>query len=160
MPDYGTVDGVLDLYLRIASVTTITSAVISRFVTRAENLINARIAHLYTIPLTCAPPVLGDLSEELATGLILRRQHTQEKENISEWVTDYFDRVNETLEPIATGSLSLVCADGALLNEDRLTTAPWSSTEQYRPSFDNRLQIFQRIDPNRIDDEFDEDRIL
>ncbi len=158
MPNYGTVDGVVDLYLRVGSLTTIPSAVIERFINRAENLINVRLAHLYTIPLTCNPPLLADLCEELATAFILRRQHTQEKENVSEWVAAYFERVNEVLEPISSGSFSLVCSSGVFIDEDRLTTAPWSNTSEYKPTFDLRRPIFQRIDPDRLDDIWDQDR--
>lgn len=155
MPDYGTVDGVLDLFLRIGSVTTITSAVIGRFIDRAESEINLRLAHLFTVPVACSPPVLAHLSEELAAGLIFRRLYTQQKENTSEWVTDYFDRVNEILELISTGSASLVCSGGSVIDEDRRTSAPFSNTMDFTPTFSILNPIFSRIDPDRIDDELD-----
>jgi len=154
MADYGTVEGVFVLFPKVGSVATVTSAVVSNYLGRAESRINLRIAHLHTIPVTCAPPALGDLSETLTMAMILRRFYTQEKENVSEWVDAWFKEVNEELKLIATGSASLVCSGGGgFIQPNNLTPGPFSNTMAFKPTFDNRGFIFQRLDPERIDEE-------
>jgi len=158
MPDYGTVLGVYELYPSIGSVSVVTSDLVIRYLDRAESNINIRISHLYSIPVTCSPPSLKDMSETLALAMLLRRFYTQEKESASEWVVSWFDYVNDTLEKVATGSASLVCS-GTIgrIEADQFTLAPWSSTQDFKPVFDVRNQIFQRIDPDYIEAEDDRD---
>lgn len=157
MPDYGTVAGVIELYPRIGSVTSITSAIIASYVGRAEGRMNGQLANRYTIPVSGSPPVLKDIAETWATGLILRRFFTQEKENTSEWVQSWIDDAKDTLEPFAMGSASLVASNGTRLVADLAAQGPWSSTSQYKPTFDVREMIRQRTDPDRVDAEEDKD---
>lgn len=157
MPNYGTAQGVYELHPAIGSHSTITSDVVNRFIDRAEAHLDANLAHLTTLPLVCTPPILIDLAETLAVYYILRRIFTQEKENVSEWVESYRDYVDTTLEPFATGSRSLVCSGGLLIAQDLIVTGPWSNTQGYKPTMDVRPFIYQRVDPDRIRDEFDAD---
>ncbi len=97
------------------------------------------------------------MSETLATAMLLRRFFTQEKSNISEWVKGWFEDVNGILESIALGSSSLVCSGTGRLESDQLTLAPFSTTQDFKPSFDMRNMIFQRLDPDHLDAEDDRD---
>jgi len=160
MADYGTVPGTFILFPKIGSVSAITSEVVINYLDRAESRINARISHLYTVPVGCAPPALQDLSETLAMALMLRRFYTQEKQNLSEWVEGWFKEVEETLLLYATGSATLTCSGGAVVDTGvaaGLTLGPFSNTAVYKPTFDSREMINQRTDPDRTQADHDKD---
>lgn len=157
MPDYGTVAGVFDLYPRIGSNTAINSALVLSYIGGAEAWINGRIAHRYTVPVSGSPPILKLIAETRATWMVLRRFFTQEKENTSEWVGGWNDDAEDMLEPYATGSATLVASNGTVLTPSLTTPIPWSSTDAYKPTFDVREQIAQRVDPDRIQADEDKD---
>jgi len=161
MPNYGIAAGVFELYPKIGSVSVVTTNLVNNYLDRAESNIDMRISHLYATPVTCNPPSLKDMSETLALGMLLRRFYTQEKEAASEWVQSWFDYVNDNLMAVALGSATLVCSGGSAglgkLEPTGLTLAPWSSTETFKPTFDHRNQIFQRIDPDLIEAEDERD---
>lgn len=153
----GTADGVIELYPRIGSVTTLSSASIMSFIGRAENEINAALSVRYTIPVSGSPPLLKDLSEELAAVRILRRFFSQEKENLSEWIDGWNTEIHDRLRALATGSASLVTSAGVRLDGDGQTLAPWSSTSQYKPTADVRDATRQHVDIDRLRDEEQKD---
>jgi len=156
VPNYGTVDGVLELYSALKSVTTLTSVNIESFINRAEADVHASIAGRYTVPVAGSPPLLKDITETLATARILRRFFSQQKENASEWVEGWLTDARDRLTALAAGSLYLVTSAGVTLIGDRETLTPWSSTEKYVPTWAAALGAEDAvIDPDRVQDERD-----
>lgn len=157
MPSYGTTGGVYELYPKIGSLSTITTAVIESYIGRAEAWANGQLANRYTIPVSGSPPILKEIVETRATYLILRRFFSQEKENTSEWVESWKEDAENMLDPYVTGSATLVGSDGTRLAPSLVTGIPWSSTDAYKPTFDVREQIAQRVDPDRVQADEDKD---
>jgi phage gp36-like protein len=156
MLDYGTIGGVFELFPRIGSMSIITTPLVESYLARSEARINALISGRYTVPVSGKPPLLKDATETLALARLLKRFYTQEKENTSEWVQGWFDEVTDMLEPIVSGSGSLVASDGTILGA-AATSTPWSSTELFRPTFGVRDLVQTRIDPDREREEEDQD---
>lgn len=155
--DYGTIAGVFELYPRIGSISIITSVLVESYLGRSEARINALLSGRYTVPVSGKPPLLKDATETLAVARLLKRFFSQEKENVSEWVQGWFDEVTDMLEPIVSGSGTLTASDGTRLEATLITTTPWSSVDQYVPTFGVRDLVETRIDPDRLQDEEDRD---
>jgi hypothetical protein len=148
--NYGNADGVLDLYPKINSITTITTPVIDTYITRTEAEINMRIAHRYTVPVSGGSSVLKDIAETLVVGRLMRRFFGSDDQVLADkWLED----ANKLLELIATGSASLVNSGGTLIAADLTTTVPWSSTKDYVPIFSILPPRDAWPDPDRMDDE-------
>jgi hypothetical protein len=152
-PRYGTVGGCFLRFPQIGSVSVVTSNLVERYLIGAEDRLESRISHFYSgyFPISVSSaPILREIAETWTIALLLKRFFTQEKENASEWVKSWFEEVDEMLDPLITGSATLmpVAPQSGLL-------APWSSTMNYVPTFSILDMTEHRTDPNRISDERD-----
>jgi len=148
--DYGNPDGVFDLYPKIQSLTTITSTIVETFITRTEANINARIAHLYTVPVGGSPPALKDIAETAVVGRLMRRfLAAGDQELADKWLED----ADKFLELIATGSATLVSSAGVVVDRSQIADEPFSSTKDYVPTFSVLDTRDAWLDPDRRDDE-------
>lgn len=148
-PNYGTVGGVYLRFPQIGSVSIVTSALVERYLVGCEARLESRISHFYStyFPISVSSaPILTEIAETWTVALLLKRFFTQEKENASEWVKSWFEEVDEMLEPLITGSATL------LPLVPSTTLGPWSSTMNYVPTFDVGPMEEQVVDPTRLQD--------
>lgn len=135
---------------------------IQAFISKADAYINATLATTYEVPFTAVPstpPIIREISKDLALVNIFNRQYTQEKRNSSDWIARREERVEKLLKRLADADdpLSVVTSAGLII-EDRTDQNPIPSpTLDYKPTFDMRGDENWRIDPDRISDENDED---
>ena len=158
MPSYTSVNRIYQQLPAIGSMTTLSSAQVLTFVEDAENEINARLAPLYTVPVTGSgvPPILETLATNMAQYRILsRRVMTQEKLKESGWV-DRFKEDSELLQKIADGGISLVDSSGTIIAGRTDQREVWSNTKDYLPTFTELGDLDQVQDPDKIDDLADE----
>jgi phage gp36-like protein len=110
---YTSVGDVLSLQPQIGSVTTITSAVVARFIGHADAIINAKLARLYSVPVAGDVPVLGVISADATVYrlLSLRMLNAEQNSKKPEWVNRYKESM-DLLEAISKGDLPLVTSSG------------------------------------------------
>lgn len=154
---YTTVDEVLRVVPSIGSITNITSGMIYGFIGEAETMLNARLANLYTLPLSGANPSSSTypLLQVLATDLTIyrmlsRRVFSADKMNKSQWV-DRFTEANSLTWELQTGALPIVDSSGGVVARDS-SAGIWSNTSGYLPTFDVGDQFWQQVDMQRTYD--------
>lgn len=152
MPLYSTVSHMLATIPVVSSRTNATSADLSVFLTRAEGVMDAKLAKRYALPLTGSYQILNHVATDLSCYYFLsRRVFTQERANDSTW-PDRFKESMELLDSIASGEIPLVGADGAVLSPSSALLHVWSSTEDYEPTMTEDIEANQVVDPDKIDD--------
>ncbi len=68
------------------------------------------------------------------------------------------DNLDEIIENLCTNNAPMVLTDGtALFAQGNQLNQVWSNTEDYKTVFDMREPVDQRIDPDKIQAEWDED---
>lgn len=125
------------------------------FIDHADNLINAALAHRYTVPFTtdpdAAPPIIRQLSATLALIEVIDRAPST-----PEWVLRKIERAEKLLEMLASGELALVGIAGGLVAERTDIGGVQSSTADYVPTFGAYPSDLERVDPSRAQAEADE----
>lgn len=89
---------------------------VGTFITRAENLINAKIGGIYAVPFTTVPPIIKTLAEEISAFFIMRTLFTEDSVNKSDW-TLLFKESMKLLDDIAAGKITIVDAAGAAIGQ-------------------------------------------
>lgn len=153
MGNYGTVAGVFELYPRVGSVSAVTSATVFSYIGRAEARVDAVVAQRYTVPVPGSPPLLKEATETLALGLLTRRFFSQEMENKSDWVKDFFTDADAILTSLAAGSMTLISSAGVIISATQTALGVWSSTKDYHPTMDFQEAIDQRASRSRQRDD-------
>ena len=118
------------------------------FITRAENIINAKIGGIYTVPFVVVPPIIKTLSEEIAAFLVMRTLFTDDSVNKNDWIL-LFKESMKLLEEIASGKVTLVNAAGTPIAEQ--TGALSSNNSGYAPVFDMDDILNSEVDADMID---------
>lgn len=80
-------------------------------ITRADNLINARISNRYSVPFTTVPPIVETLSIEISAYFVMTTLFTNDSQNKNEWV-EVFKASIETLKNISDGKIEIIDSDG------------------------------------------------
>ena len=57
---------------------SVTAQIVSNHVTRADSIINSKIAKRYSVPIDPTPPVLRSISQDLASAFSYRSFYTQD----------------------------------------------------------------------------------
>jgi len=132
-----------------------TVQVVERHITRADAVINSKIAKRYSVPITPTPPFLAQLSEDITTYFTYRSFYRQDNHN----KLDYFEELKEDafsdLEKIREGELDLIDTSGSLIPEatSSLTTSMVDSTDiDHQPFFDVDDVSDWKFDNDLIDD--------
>lgn len=133
------------------------AAGVTAFISRADNMINGKLAERYTVPFSGTPPIINDVSKNLSMFYILQRHYTQQIPNQSDWVTSWKNEAFETLDGLADGSISLTNSSGAIIEQRTDRQQLLSTTKNWKPVFDMRDEVCQHIDPDRLDAENAED---
>jgi phage gp36-like protein len=155
MPIYTTVQNVLDLYPRVGSLSSITSASVAFYIDQAENEINGYLINNYSMPFSATPPLIQSLSTEYGLVKLLERFFTQETGSDNAWVSARREYVQNQLTMINSGDLGLYTSSLELIayNPD---DAPFSNTMDYNPAFNMLNSTHQQLDGDRLEDEYDD----
>jgi len=116
-------------------------------------VVNERLGGHFTIPFSSNNETAKDLSIHFSYLGILNKTRNQTD---SQELKTYLD---ERIASIVSSGTAMVTTDGFSIkasNGNPRTTA-WSNTQDYNPVFDHREAIYQRVDPDLIEDEFDRD---
>ena len=142
---YSTATSILVILPGLPQTTTVTPAytntiaIISRHITRADNIINGKIAARYKITdlLTSVPPLLQTIAEDITAYYTYRSLFSGDNQNANEW-TDKFMEAMKTLDEIHKGDIDLVDSTGALIEEWQSSTSTFvdSTTKDYQSVFD------------------------
>tara|TARA_R100000005_G_C4963373_1_gene179160 strand:- start:512 stop:1012 length:501 start_codon:yes stop_codon:yes gene_type:complete len=154
MPNYSTVEKVLDLYPRVGSLSTVTSANIAFYIDQAENEINGHLVNGYTLPFSSTPPIIESLSTEYGLVKILQRFFTQEVGSDNAYVASRLESVMDYLTKINSGDIGLFTSSLELIPFNSGDTI-FSNTMEYNPTFTMLNPTLQQIDSDRLDDELD-----
>lgn len=155
MPIYTTVSNVLDLYPRVGSLSSISSANIAFYIDQAEAEINGYLINNYTMPFSATPPLVQALTTEYSLVKLLERFFTQETGSENAWVSARKEYVITTLTQINSGDIGLFTSSLEIIayNPD---DAPFSNTMTYNPTFNVLNSTLQQIDGDRLEDEYDD----
>ena len=125
---YSTLSSILVILPGMPQTTTAsgysaTSAVITPHITRADNIINGKIAGRYDVKnfATSVPPMLQTISEDLATYFSFRSLFSADNQNRNEW-TDKFQEAMTLLDEIRDSKIDLVDSTGNVISEREATT--------------------------------------
>lgn len=155
---YTTVGNVQTAISRIGS-TGISSADTAYFIGKAEAYINARIGRLYSLPISgyyC--PTLQVIAEDFSVYYVMKRLFVNASvEKEGDWL-DRFKEAEDMLTAIESGNLVLLDNSYNVMQQSMPDLLPWSNTKAqgYIPTFDLRDPSKQRVDPQRLQDEADE----
>ena len=155
MPSYSTVGNIYSLYPRVGSMTTINSASVSFYLDQAENEINGYLINNYTMPFSSTPPVIGTLTTEYGLVKILERFFTQELGSENAWVTERKNYILEYLGKLNTGEVGLFDNSMQIITWNAGDTI-LSNTMNYNPAFNVLNEVYQQMDGDRLQDEWDE----
>ena len=148
---YGTADQFLAVYS--AGVADITSAEIQNVWTPYGALrVNEQLGRIFTTPFSSNNQTARDLSIKYAyLGILLRTRNQKDSEELN-------DELKLRIEGIIEGNSPMVLDDGeSMFATGSSLTSAWSNTEDYNNTFDMRDAINQRVDPDLIDDLWDQD---
>lgn len=152
---YSSVSHVYTTLPDLGSATSLSSAHVFEFLGKAESVINAKIARMYSLPLPSVPPLLTALSTDIAIYFILsQRMFTAERLNQSPWPDRYREAL-ATLDQVARGDLLLVDSAGALIGGRTDVAEVWSTTKGYEQTFWEGSWSLQVQDPDKLEDEGD-----
>jgi len=130
---YSTVPDLLESFPRMSS-TQASSATLAKWLTRASNYIDGYIGGVVpAIPVVPTPPILKDMSEELAQVMFLRR-HTHESGK-EEGLNNAWKEIINRLENMRNGTFMIFSGSGTTISTIDRTASPWSSVENYYPTF-------------------------
>uniref|UniRef100_A0A6H1ZFV6 Uncharacterized protein n=1 Tax=viral metagenome TaxID=1070528 RepID=A0A6H1ZFV6_9ZZZZ len=143
---------VINLYdpLRTAKLT---NNEIDTFIRDIMAQVNLKLAPVFTVSSLSGNPVIHVITKNLTLTDILERKGKE----VPQWVTDRRTKYEGILDALALGSMYLVTSGGDLLIQTLASgiSQVEHSMEDYTPTF-NMLDLeYQRIDPDRIDDEED-----
>ena len=151
---YASTTSILLILPGLANTTTVTG-VITRHITRADSLIDAKISKRYAVPISPTPPLLGSISEDITSYYTFRTFYTQDNTNKTEYFADLRDDAMATLDEIREGKIDLVNTAGSIIAErtDESTSGILdSTTKDYQPFFDVDDELNWKFDDDLIDD--------
>jgi hypothetical protein len=131
-----------------------TTALITKHITRADTIINGKIAARYAIGSiqTNVPPLLRTLSEDIASYFSFRSWFSQDNQNVNEW-TDKFNEATQMLDMIRKGEMDLFDTAGSLITE--VTTDDMQMVDgnniDYQSFFDEDNELSWKVDEDKLD---------
>lgn len=136
-----------------ASGYTSTLSLIASHITRADNLINGKIASRYDVSsfndtTTSIPPLLTSISEDIAAYYTFRSQFSGDNYNINEWVEKYQECIQK-LDEIRNGDMDLVDTDHNLIGGSSTTLTIQSNTDTFTPTFDEGPVLDWSVDGDK-----------
>ena len=135
---------------------TSTVAIIEGHISRADNIINGKIAGLYAITTfaTSVPPLLKTISEDITSYFSYRSFFSGDNQNENEW-TDKFKDSMDLLDMVRKGDMVLVDSAGNVVDIRSSTGSGQeceSTTEDYTPTFGEDSTLDWDVDSDKLDD--------
>lgn len=123
--------------------------VFSSFIDKSEAMVNAAVATRYTLPFTTVPPLVRDLSFELAGYFTIRAFSSRDWPSRNDTLDD-FKTAFDTLTQLQKGEIQLTLTDGTIVAR-RGTIIVCSRTDE-DPIFDVDEPTAWAVDQGRLDD--------
>lgn len=120
---------------------------VGTFISRADNLINAKVGGIYAVPFTTTPPLIQTLSDEISAFLIMRTLFTEDSVNKNDWILMFRESL-KMLDEIAAGKVTLVDSTGVAISVQ--THAISSNNGDYTPTFDMDDSEDQAVDADLL----------
>jgi len=118
----------------------------------AEATIKGLLARAFDVASMDAHPICKTLALEEAIRMMMAYAGDDERAKVA---ADY---VTKTTGDLVAGSMAIITGSGTQLWADSDGVAELASGSSYKPTFDMRDAEDQRVDPDRIDAEWSEDR--
>lgn len=136
----------------LASSTNITSAVIAHHGGRAQSMIDAKLATLYTVPFTGSPPpIINTISNDLTCYFVLAGDTILANTlKDSPWPGVYKDQM-KLLDDIASGKTPIVTASGTVLDKSTAQALIASDVMVYIPTFSELDFEQSQTDPAKVE---------
>lgn len=151
---YSSATSILLIIPGLAETSTVTDLV-SRHIARADAIIDSKITRRYATPISPTPPLLGSLSEDIASYYTYRSFYRQDNANRTEQLAELADMAFKTLDEIRDGKLDLVDSSGSQIGERTAEASIGildSTTKDYQPFFDVDDELNHKFDADLIDD--------
>ena len=114
--------------------------------------VNEELGGLFTIPFSDNNQSAKDLSIHYAyLGILTRTQKTDDSDELEEQLDKRIQTIIERNAMVLTDG-SRLSVDGSIQHE------VWSNTQDFKPVFDMRQDIDQRVDPDLIDQNWSDDK--
>lgn len=135
----------------------LTNHEIDEFILDVMAEVNAKLGHVYNVSSFAGNPTVHSITKNLTLTNIFERQAGRGGGETPEWITKRDERYRGMLDALSIGSMFLITSGG-----DTMTPSVNASLSQvdhnmadYEPTFNMLSPEYQRIDPDRIDDEED-----
>ena len=150
---YTSVDRAYNVVPAIGSVSNLTSAMLcDAFAVPAEAIMNAKLAKLYSVPITPAPPVLSAIADDIFLYRVLtRRVFNQQQLKDSAW-PDRFKEALDLLSDILTLQMPLITDVGSVIPITTDFAQVVSNNSNYDQTFTEADPYFWVQDLQKIDD--------
>lgn len=153
---YCNANDVLDLYKPLGG-TKLTNEEIDVLIADVMARVDGTLAPRYTVPFATGvnsmPPLIKTITANLTMCDIIESGPGRRADLTPQWVVDRRGRYDVMLDKLAAGDMQLPLASGVTVGED--IQGADHSMEDYVPTF-NMLDVeYQRIDPDRLDNEQD-----
>lgn len=152
---YGSLGDIQRSARQLIGRTYITPSEIRDYAQPADDLINAKLGLITTVPVSPTPPILRDAVKVLALAGMYSERHSQEDEDISPAIIRRREEVMQFLQDVVDGNAVLVVTSGTtLLTEQEVVV---TAAHGYKPTFDLRDWVEQRVDPDAVTADEDAD---
>jgi len=152
--NYSDSDSDVRLLLSLVTDDILDDDVVDYFIERADNYIDTRISKRYNVPFTTTPPIITDISANLAAYSVLKRLKVEITENEENYPRTYYSDAMRMLKEIESGKIDILDSSGTRI-EPKSETGILSSTSEYRPVFDEGNEADWGHSTNKVSDESD-----
>jgi len=154
--DYSTPDDDVRQMLSLVTDEIVDDSTAEYFIEKVDNYIDTRLSPRYDVPFTqsTAPPILTDISANLAAYRILKRLKIEVNDNEQNYVRAFKDDALKMLEEIVSGKADILDASGNVI-QPKGQTGILSSTLKYKPIFDEGDESAWEVSDDKISDEQD-----
>lgn len=123
---------------------------VAKHIARADSVIDAKLAGIYSVPFETTPPVIETISTYLSAYYVGITLFTRDRGNENKWIDKLKEEAVELLKAVIEGSLIVVNSSGGELT--RTTSGVKSNTKDYTPIFDVDDIENSAVDADRLSD--------
>lgn len=152
--NYSQPDEDVRILLSLVTDLVMDDTVVQYFIDRADNYIDGHLAKRYNVPFTqtTAPPILTDISANLATYSVLKRLKIEVNDTEQDYARTFYNDAIKTLKEIETGKLEILDNNGDIIYP-LSNTGIVSSTKNHQPIFNEGNETTWKVDSDKISDE-------
>lgn len=153
---YTTAGAILELNPALPQTTsasgyTQTVTIVSSHITRADGIIDAKLARRYSVPFSTTPPLVRTLSQDITNYFVFRSFFNSDNVNRLEEKSEYYNMAMDTLNEIMKGNMDLVDTAGSVLTEVNADNVMYSTVEDYTPFFNVDDSTSWKFDSDLLD---------